>query len=105
MIVLVRHSYHRVVWGRLQVTDSGHKRTLHRQSLLRVNRYSLGAHREPLDVRFAPKATELLRRREMSRCAKNRRGVRLWARPPRHSTTPAEAVGNGDARSSGSISA
>ena len=31
MIVLVRHSYHRVVWGRLQVTDSGHKRTLHRQ--------------------------------------------------------------------------
>jgi len=62
MIVLVRHSYHRVVWGRLQVTDSGHKRTLHRQSLLRVNRYSLGAHREPLDVRFAPKATGLLRR-------------------------------------------
>ena len=29
----------------------------------------LGAHREPLNVRFAPKATELLRRREMSRRA------------------------------------
>jgi len=28
-------------------------------------RYSFGAHREPLNVRIAPKATELLRRREM----------------------------------------
>jgi len=32
-----------------------------------VKRYRVGAHREPLNVRFAPRATELLRRREMSR--------------------------------------
>jgi hypothetical protein len=29
-----------------------------------VKRYRVGAHREPLNVRFAPKATESLRRRE-----------------------------------------
>jgi hypothetical protein len=34
---------------------------------LGVKRYRVGAHREPLNVRFAPRATELLRRREMSR--------------------------------------
>ena len=31
-----------------------------------VKRYSFGAHRKPLNVRFALRATELLRRREMS---------------------------------------
>jgi len=36
------------------------------QCRLRVKRYMVGAHREPLNVRFAPKATELLRRREMT---------------------------------------
>ena len=39
-----------------------HGRTIHR-----VKRYRFGAHREPLNVRFAPRATELLCRREMSR--------------------------------------
>ena len=34
---------------------------------IRVKRYSFGAHGEPLNVRFASKATELLRRRVMSR--------------------------------------
>src|SRR3954466_10724789 len=33
---------------------------------LRVKRYTFDAHREPLNVRFAPKATELLCGREMT---------------------------------------
>ena len=41
---------------------------LHRHGS-RVNRVRFGAHREPLNVRFAPKATELLCRREMSQRA------------------------------------
>ena len=36
-------------------------------------RYMVAAHREPLNVRFAPEATELLRRREMSRGASSSR--------------------------------
>jgi hypothetical protein len=40
---------------------------------LRVNRYRVRPHREPLNVRFAPRATELLRRSEMSRRANSRR--------------------------------
>src|SRR4249919_1718835 len=34
--------------------------------ICRVKRYRFAAHREPLNVRFAPKASELQRRREMS---------------------------------------
>jgi len=46
-----------------------------------VKRYRSGAHREPLNVRFAPKATELLRRREMSRWANalNRCAIARWS--------------------------
>ena len=39
------------------------------ESQLRVNHYRVGAHRRPLNARFTPRATELLRRREMSRRA------------------------------------
>jgi len=45
-----------------------------------VKRYRSGAHREPLNVRFAPKATELLRRREMSRWAGHERSSELRQR-------------------------
>ena len=34
-----------------------------------VKRYRFGAHRKPLNVRFTPNATELLRHREITRCA------------------------------------